>query len=180
MLIWTLWVLPIAASVDAADSRPLGATFTVELEAGERVGVWSQGISASLGTTECTVTAPDDSRVAQRGAPALDWDDTLWWMTPKRGFAQMSQVTAATTGDHRIRCEDSLDTYDGAFLVAGDSFGGGSIGLGRGGGADYAVGTMLAFGAVFLPPFAVGVTIIVLVRTASARRSARRSAPPAI
>lgn len=177
-LIWVLWVLPIVASVDRAEPRPLGDAIVVELGADQRAGVWAQGVSASLGTLDCVVTAPDGGAVAQRGAPALDWSSTLWWMTPKAGFEQITQFTASTAGAHEVRCTDSLDIYDGAFLIAGDSFGGGSIGLGRGGNADYPVGTMLSFGAVFLPPFAVGVTIIVLIRLGVSRRTARRTGDP--
>ena len=174
-LIWVLWVLPVVASVDRADPRPLGDAIVVELGVDERAGVWSQGVSASLGTLDCVVTGPDGASVAQRGAPALDWSSTLWWMTPKPGFVQTSQFTASAAGAYEVRCADSLDIYDGAFLIAGDSFGGGSIGLGRGGGADYPVGTMLSFGAVFLPPFAVAVSIIVLIRVAVSRRALRRA-----
>ena len=174
-LIWVLWVLPIVASVDRADPRPLGDAIVVELGVDERAGVWSQGVSASLGTLDCVVTGPDGASVAQRGAPALDWSSTLWWMTPKPGFVQTSQFTASAAGAYEVRCADSLGIYDGAFLIAGDSFGGGSIGLGRGGGADYPVGTMLSFGAVFLPPFAVAVSIIVLIRVAVSRRALRRA-----
>ena len=173
VLIWLLWVLPIVASVDRADPHPLSDTVAVELAASERAGVWAQGISANLGTVECSVTAPDGTRVAQHGAPALDWDDTLWWITPEPGFAQVSQFTSTEAGEYRVQCIDSLDTYEGAFLIAGDSFGGGSVGLGRGGGADYAVGTMLSFGAVFLPLFTVGLAIIVVIRAFASRRRIR-------
>ncbi|PVE92263.1 hypothetical protein [Microbacterium sp. TPD7012] len=174
-LIWMLWVLPIVASVDRAEPHPLGDAIVVDLDADERAGIWAQGISANLGSLECVVVAPGGEPVAQRGAPALDWSSTLWWMTPKPGFEQTAQFTAPAAGPYEVRCADSLDIYDGAFLIAGDSFGGGSIGLGRGGGADYPIGTMLSFGAVFLPPFAVAVTIIVLIRVAASRRTRRRA-----
>lgn len=164
VLIWTLWVLPVAASVREADPVPLGRGETVELQRGERVGIWGSGVSAMLGTLECSVSDPDGSDLAQRKGPSLSWDDTLWWMTPKRGFEQHAQFTAAHEGAHSVTCTDSLDTYDGEFLVAGDAFGSGSIGLGRTGGNDFATGTMLAFGAVFCLPVAVLLPVVILVR----------------
>lgn len=174
VLIWVLWVFPVVASVDAADTHPMGERALVELDAGERVGVWGRGISANLGTMACTVTAPEGDGVATSSGPSLDWSDTLWWMTPKWGFEQSAQFTAADTGAYRVSCADSLDTYDGEFLIAGDSFGGGSIGLGRNGGSDYAIGSLLAFGAVFCPLVAVMLLVIVGVRLAVTRRRSSR------
>lgn len=177
VLIWTLWVLPVAASVDRADPSPLGRDVEVELEEGARGGVWSSGISAMLGTIECTVAGPDGVELALRAAPSLNWDDTLWWMTPKRGFAQSAQFTTTTAGVHTVTCSDGLDTYDGEFLVAGDTFGSGSIGLGRNGGSDFAIGTLLAFGAVFCPPLAVLLPVVIVIRRlVTRRRRARDSA----
>lgn len=175
VLIWTLWVLPIAASVGSADARPIGRAATVELAAGESIGIWGRGVSANLGTMACVVTAPNGEEVRQGSGPSLDWSDTLWWMTPQWGFEQFSQVTASAAGDHQVRCRDSLDTYDGEFLVAGDSFGNGSVGLGRTGGSDFAVGSLLSFGAVFFPPVAVMLAIIVAIRGIRLRRVRRNS-----
>lgn len=174
VLIWVFWVFPVAASVDAADTHPMGEDALVELDAGERVGIWGRGISANLGTMTCTVTAPEGDGVATSSGPSLDWSDTLWWMTPKRGFEQSAQFTAADDGAHRVSCADSLDTYDGEFLIAGDSFGGGNIGLGRNGGSDFAIGSLLAFGAVFCPPVAVMLLVIIGIRLALAKRRSRR------
>lgn len=174
VLIWTLWVLPVAASVRDADPVPLGRGETVELRAGERVGIWGSGISAMLGTLECSVSGPDGAALPQRGGPSLSWDDTLWWMTPKRGFEQHTQFTAAHEGVHTVTCIDSLDTYEGEFLVAGDAFGSGSIGLGSTGGNDFATGTLLAFGAVFCLPVAALLPVVILVRRrVTGRRSTR-------
>lgn len=175
VLIWTLWVLPIAASVRESDATPLDRSVAIELGAGERVGVWGAGISAMLGTMECAVIAPDGAELPQRGAPSLTWDDTLWWMTPQRGFEQRTQFTSVDAGTHTVTCRDSLDTYDGEFLVAGDTFGSGSIGLGRNGGSDFAVGTILAFGAVFCPLFVVLLPGVILVRRLVTRSRRRRA-----
>ncbi|WP_417503501.1 hypothetical protein [Microbacterium sp.] len=170
VLIWTLWVLPVAASVSDADPVPLGRGATVELQEGERVGIWGSGVSAMLGTLECSVSGPAGAELSQRAGPSLSWDDTLWWMTPKRGFEQHTQFTAVRAGVHTVTCADSLDTYDGEFLVAGDAFGSGAIGLGRTGGNDFAVGTLLAFGAVFCLPVAVVLPVVILVRRRVTRR----------
>lgn len=168
-LIWLLWVLPISASVEQAQSRPLGRTISVELEAGEGAGIWASGISPTLGTSECTVRGPGGDTATQGGAPSLNWDDTLWWMTPRQGFEQISRFTAAETGAHEVRCTDALDTYDGEFLLAGDAFGDGAVGLGRSGAAEFAVGTFLAFCAVVLPAFAILLPIVIGLRLLVAR-----------
>jgi hypothetical protein len=170
VLIWTLWVTPIASSVGGADAVPIGRSVKIELSAGERVGVWGSGISAAFGTMECTVTAPDGIELPQRAGPSLSWDDTLWWMTPKRGFEQRTQFAAIDAGLHTVTCIDSLDTYEGEFLLAGDAFGNGSVGLGRNGGSDYAVGTLLALGAVFCPPMAVLLPVVIMIRRLATRR----------
>jgi hypothetical protein len=174
VLIWLLWVFPVASSVDAAADHPLGEPAVVELDPGQTVGIWGRGISASLGTMACTVSTPAGEGVVTRGGPSLDWSDTLWWMTPKWGYEQSAQFTAADAGAYRVSCADSLDTYDGEFLVAGDSFGSGSIGLGRNGGSDFAVGSLLAFGAVFCPLLAVLLPIVIGIRLAVTRGRARR------
>ncbi|PRB15188.1 hypothetical protein [Microbacterium sp. MYb62] len=176
ILIWTLWVLPVSASVAQADPQPLGRTAEIDLGAGERIGVWGGGISAMLGTMECAVIGPDDIELPQRGGPSLSWDDTLWWMTPRHGFEQRAQFTSVEAGLHTVTCTDALDTYDGEFLLAGDVFGTGSIGLGRNGASDFAVGTLLAVGAVFCPLIVVLVPgVIGIRRLVSRRRRARRA-----
>lgn len=176
VLIWILWVLPVVASVEDAVPSPLGRTAEVELDSGERGGVWGSGISAALGTMECVVVGPGGGELPLRGAPSLTWDDTLWWMTPKPGFEQSAQFTSDRAGTHTVTCVDTLDTYDGEFLVAGDVFGSGSVGLGRNGGSDFAVGTLLAFGAVFCPLIAVLLPGVILMRRVVARRRMRRGA----
>ncbi|MEU4016397.1 hypothetical protein AB0E56_14145 [Microbacterium sp. NPDC028030] len=163
-LIWLLWVLPVAASVGDAHPEPLGSTVSVDLDAGERVGIWGSGISTMLGAMKCTATGPDAAEAPQYGGPSLSWDDTLWWMTPKPGFEQSTQFTSAEAGTYTVICVDSLETYDGEFLVAGDAFGRGSLGLGRTGGSDFAVGTLLAFGAVFCPVIVVLLPAVILIR----------------
>lgn len=177
ILIWTLWVLPIVSSVEEAPSSPLGRTVLVDLEEGARSGVWASGISPALGSTRCTVIAPDGVELPLRGAPSLTWDDTLWWMTPRRGFEQVVQFTASVSGVHDVTCVDSLGTYDGEFLVAGDTFGGGELGLGRTGSNGFAIGTVLAFCAVVLPLFSVLLPLVIGLRVAFTRRaSGRRTA----
>lgn len=176
ILIWTLWVMPIAASVEEAEPNPLGRTVSVDLNEGERSGIWASGISAALGSTDCTAIAPDGAELPGRGAPSLTWDDTLWWMTPRRGFEQIVQFTASASGVHTVTCVDSLGTYDGDFLVAGDAFGGGEVGLGRTGSNGFALGTVLAFCAVVLPLFSVLLPVVIGLRIVfTRRRSARRT-----
>ncbi len=173
ILIWTLWVLPIARSIEAAEDAPIGETMAVDLDAGARVGIWTSGISAALGTMDCTVIGPDGSERPQRSASAVSWDDVLWWMTPRPGFVQSAQFTVVEAGTHLVDCRDSLDTYDGRFLIAGDSIGDGSIGLGRTGGNDFAVGTLLVLGAVMCPPLAVLLPLVILLRRLITRRGAQ-------
>lgn len=176
VLIWTLWVLPVAASVDDAAPSPLGRSAEVGLDSGERGGICGNGISAALGTMECAVVGPDGVGLPLSGAPSLTWDDTLWWMTPRLGLAQSAQFTSLEAGIHTVTCVDALDTYDGEFLVAGDTFGRGSVGLGRNGGSDFAVGSLLAFGAVACPLIVVLVPGVILIRRLVARRRRRRRA----
>lgn len=176
VLIWTLWVLPVASSVGDAEPLPLGQVAEVDLGEGERVGVWAGGRSAMLGTMQCTVVAPDGSELPQRRGPSLTWDDTLWWMTPRHGFEQRAQFTSIEAGVHTVTCTDALDTYDGEFLIAGDVFGSGSLGLGRNGGSDFAVGTLLAVGAVFCPMIVLLLPAVILIRRLVTRRRRTRRA----
>lgn len=177
ILIWMMWVIPIASSVDGAEPSALSSTIRVDVDEGERFGIWASGISPALGSTSCTAIAPDGVELPRRGAPSLTWDDTLWWMTPRRGFEQIAQFTASESGAHMVTCADSLGTYDGEFLVAGDTFGGGELGLGRTGSNGFAMGTVLAFCAVVLPLFSVLLPVVIALRIAfTRRRSARRTA----
>ncbi|MFK4730582.1 hypothetical protein ROT00_12905 [Agromyces mediolanus] len=173
-LIWWLWVAPIVQSVAAADSRPLGEAVTVELAAGEHAGVWARGIAANLGTVECRATGPGGGALAMRTGPSLDWDDTLWWMTPKPGFVQVLRFTADDAGSYAVSCRDSLETYDAEVLVAGDAFGSGVLGLGAGGASRFPIGSVLAFGAVVLPAVAVLIPVVILLRRAGTRVRERR------
>lgn len=173
LLIWTLWVLPIVRSVEAAQPVGIGSSTSIELADGQTVGIWARGRAATFGTMECAVTAPDGTAVPQVGGSSLSWDDVLWWMTPRPGFEQRSQFTAVDAGTHLVRCEDSLDTYDGSFLVAGDSFGAGDIGLGRTGSSDFSIGAVLVFCSVLLPPLAVMIPIVILLRRLLTRAGAR-------
>lgn len=170
VLIWTLWVLPIVRSIDAAQPAAVGRTLAVELSEGETVGIWASGRSPALGTMECGVVGPGGAELPQSGGSSLGWDDVLWWVTPRHGLAQHSQFTSTAAGEHLVRCEDSLDTYEGEFLVAGDSFGTGDIGLGRTGGSDYSIGAILVFCAVLCPPLAVLIPVVIIVRRLVARR----------
>lgn len=172
-LIWMLWVLPVASSVAAAAPVPLGETAAVEAAAGESVGVWASGPAALLGLTECAGTDAAGQDVPLRAGATPDWDDVLWWMTPRDGFRQVLRAVPAATGEVTIACASAMDAYDGDFLLAGDSFGAGSVGLGRGGNVDYPVGTLLALGAVTLPMFSVMLFVVLIVQTLRVRARGR-------
>lgn len=175
-LIWMLWVVPIATSVEHAEPQPIGTSRTVELDHGQAAGIWATGRAAWLGTAECMVLGPDGSEQPLTAGPSLNWEDTLWWMTPRAGFEQILRFASTSSGAYEVRCADRLDTYDGEFLVAGDSFGAGAIGLGRGGSSDFPVGSILAFCAVVLPLFSVLIVpVIALRRLRDRRRSGRVS-----
>mgnify|MGYP006920030396 FL=1 len=81
VLIWALWVLPIVRSIESAEDVPIGQTMAVDLDSGARVGIWTSGISATLGTMDCSVIGPDGAERPQQGPSAVSWDDVLWWMT---------------------------------------------------------------------------------------------------
>ncbi|MBO9626671.1 MAG: hypothetical protein J7484_09885 [Microbacterium sp.] len=171
VLIWTLWVLPIARSVGDAEPAVVGETLAVDLDAGA-VGIWGSGRTAAFGTLDCIVTAPDGARVPLSGPPSLTWEDVLWWTSPRPGFSQLSRFTAPSAGRYDVACVDSLDTYDGEVLVAGDTFGSFAVGLGRSGTSGFPVGSVLAFCAVVLPLFAVLLPIVIGLRR---RRDGRRA-----
>lgn len=173
-LVWMLWVVPIAASVERAEPQPIGTSVTVELDGGQAAGIWATGRAAWLGTAECLVVGPDRSELPLTAGPSLNWEDTLWWITPRAGFEQILRFTSTSSGTYEVRCADGLDTYDGEFLVAGDTFGAGAIGLGRGGSSDFPIGAILAFCAVVLPLFSVLIVpVIALRRLRDRRRSGR-------
>lgn len=157
-LVWLLWALPISSSVRDAHPRALGEPIAVTLEPGERAGIWTDSAAAALETLECTATDARGREIGLRRAPALSWDDALWWATPRTGFEQVRAFTAPSAVE--VRCVDRMGVYDGGFLIAGDSFGSGSIGLGRTGGNDFAVGTILVFCAVVCPLLAVFLLVL--------------------
>lgn len=158
-LIWILWVVPVARSVDEAEPVPLGRTIAVSDGAH---GVWVSGRAGMLGLVQCT----SDGEVTS--GPSLDWEDTLWWMTPREGFEQTRRVSGATS----ITCESTLESYEGEYLVARDVFGSRKVWIGRMGEPS---GTVLALGAVGLPLFAVFLTPVLVVRELRRVRSRRES-----
>lgn len=172
LLIWLLWVVPVARSVAEAERVPLGQT--VELPAEGVAGVWASGAAALLGLVECRAETADGARLAVWTVPSPGWDDTLWWMTSGEGVAPVKSVADAGGAAASVTCSSRIDTYDGEFLVAGDvTAGGGGVGLGRMGNVDYPTGTVLALAAVSLPLFVVAMTIVLLVQGLRVRRRAR-------
>ncbi len=171
-LVWLLWALPISGSVRDAHPRALGESISVMLEPEERAGIWTDSAAAALETLECAATDERGRVLDLRRAPALSWDDVLWWATPRAGFEQVRAFTAQTAGAVEVRCVDLMGVYDGGFLIAGDGFGSGAIGLGRSGGNDFAVGTILVFCAVVCPLLAV--LLLVLSAIGAVRRRAGR------
>lgn len=169
--IWGLWVIPVNASVRDAEPHPIGSSIEVTLAAGERVGIWSNSLAADLEVLECEVRDPAGAEVATRRAPALSWDDALWWVTARSGFAQVRAFEAAGDGEYSVNCRDETGWYDGEILLASDSFGGGSVGLGRFGSNDFATGTILAFCAVVCPLLA-GLLVLMSGFSAFARKRA--------
>lgn len=149
--IWGLWVLPVNASVRDAEPHSIGTPIAVTLTAGDRAGIWTNSLAADLEVLECEVRDSAGSEVAIRRAPALDWDDTLWWVNSRPGFAQVRAFTAERDGEYSVGCRDQTGWYEGEVLVAADSFGAGSVGLGRFGSNDFAKGTILSFCAVVCP-----------------------------
>lgn len=156
-LIWILWVLPTARSIERAEPVPLGEA--IEVPDGAH-GVWVSGRAAMLGLVRC------ESDGVLSSGPSLDWDDTLWWMTPRDGFEQARRVSGASS----ITCEAAMEGYEGEYLIAGDTFGDRRVWIGRMGEAS---GTLLAVGAVGLPLFAAFLTPILIVQ-AIRRSRARR------
>ncbi|RYF67776.1 MAG: hypothetical protein EOO29_36325 [Comamonadaceae bacterium] len=166
VLVWRLWAVPIARSVAHAQPAALGESVRIALPPGEVAGVWASGISALLGTIRCTADVGGQP-VALRRGPSLDWQDTLWWFTPREGFVQHLRLTGPHDGAViDLHCRDSLDRYGGEFLIAADSFGTARITR-----ADVPTGSALAVAAVGLPLFAVVLTPILAVQTIRRRRA---------
>ncbi|WP_143469787.1 MULTISPECIES: hypothetical protein [unclassified Leucobacter] len=168
-LVWLLWALPISGSVRDAHPQVLGEPIAVTLESGERAGIWTDSAAAALETLECTAIDERGGEIGLRRAPALSWDDALWWATPRSGFEQVRAFTAPSAGAVEVRCVDRMGVYGGGFLIAGDSFGSGSIGLGRTGGNDFAVGTILVFCAVVCPLLAAFLLVLSVIGAVTRR-----------
>lgn len=173
ILIWALWVLPVNRSVAAASPVEIGETVSVDLDEGEQAGIWGTGRSVLLGSASCTVTAPNGDDVPLAVTRDLGWDDTLWWMTARPGYAEFRWFTAPASGVYEVACLDALETYDGTFLVADSASGSGTVGLGRSGGNRYEVSSMLAIGAVVCPLTAVLLVPVLGLQTIRVRRSER-------
>ncbi|WP_026555637.1 hypothetical protein [Arthrobacter sp. 35W] len=171
VLVWTLWVIPVNRSIEAAAPVTVGEPVVQELDAGETIGIWASGISASLGTVECAAIGPDGQVPTISQRRDLDWDDTLWWVTARPGFKQVRWFTATLSGSHTITCVDSLGTYGGEYLLADSANGEAVIGVGSSGGVKYPASSMLAFAAVGAPLLAVLLVPIMAVQTIRSRRS---------
>ena len=173
VLVWALWALPVADSLAGATPAALAEPVTVRLDAGARAGVWMDSPATAFETYECAVTDAAGAVVPMSRPPALEWSDVLWWASERPTFTQVLGFQAPKAGAYVVRCSERTGWYDGEILVAGDSFGDGSIGLGRNGGSDYAVGTILAFCAVVLPLLAA--LLLVASAVAAVVRASRRS-----
>ena len=154
-LVWALWVVPINASVRDAQPQPVGTSSEVVLDTEASLGIWTDSVAADLGMLTCTMTDDGGNEVGARRPPALNWDDVLWWATARPRFAQIVAFVAPHEGSYTVSCSERISNYDGQFLVAGNSFGEDSIGLGRSGSNDFATGTILAYCAVVCPLLAV-------------------------
>lgn len=174
ILVWLLWAHPVADALNRAETHPLGVPLHVDLEQKQRVGIWTNNVAADLGTLECSVTTLAGEPVPTVAPPALEWSDVLWWASSRPGFSQIAGFSAPESAEYTVQCTERTGWYDGDLLVAADSFGEGSIGLGRMGAADFAQGTILVYAAVVLPLLTLGLGVMTLV---AALRGRRRDAP---
>lgn len=174
-LIWALWVGPVNRSIAAAQPAEVGTTLSLDLAENQTVGIWANGISSALGTMDCEIAGPNGSAPAMVTVHGLGWEDTLWWITARSGFEQYARFTASEAGAHTVTCADSLDTYDGSFLLADDTGTNSSIGLGRLGAADFPAVEVLAFSVIVCPLVAVLLIPIMTVQTLRLRRHSRRN-----
>jgi len=159
-LLWVLWVLPIAASVANATPIPLGAAQDVQLRAGDQLGIWT---SAPVpGLVQCAATQGNGEEVRFSHGPTTGWDTTLWWVTPGDGFKQQFKIAAQTDGSISVKCWSGAADPEGDYLIADDTFMGGTIGLGRSGTNDYALSAVLAIGAVLLPLLALALLPVLI------------------
>lgn len=174
VLIWVSWVLPISRSIESATPAPIGSSVVYDVEKGKTVGIWTSGQSSWLGTVSCAVEGPDGGKPRVLTVRGLSWEDTLWWITPRSGFEQTRWFTAISSGNHTVTCRDSLDTYEGEYLLAKSAAGSGQLGLGRSGGASYAKSEILAMSAVFAPLLAILLIPIMTIQTLRVCRSRRK------
>ena len=174
LLIWLLWAHPVADALNRAETHPLDVPLHVDLEQNERVGIWANSVASDLGTLECAVTTPAGESVPTVAPPALEWSDVLWWASSRPGFTQIAGFSARESAEYTVQCTESTGWYDGEMLLASDSFGEGSIGLGRTGAADFAQGTILAYAAVVLPLLTLALGVMTVV---AALRGRIRAAP---
>lgn len=165
VLVWMLWALPIARSLEASSPGPLDVPVTIRLATGERAGVWMDSAATAFATSSCSVIDPTGAEAPTTRPPALEWSDVLWWVSDRPMFQQVVGIEARRAGEHIVRCAERTGWLDGEILVARDSFGGGAIGLGRTGAADFATGTILVFCAAVLPLLAAMLLVAWAVST---------------
>lgn len=170
ILVWLFWVLPVTRSVESAIPAELGTVLVQELSAQQTVGIWSTRQAATFGTARCTVAGPHGAAIALRASHDIGWDDTLWWMTAQPGFRPTHSFRAQDAGTYTVTCSDVLATYGGEYLLAQSTQGGRLLGVGRGGGASYPFGSVLAITAVGAPLLVIMLTPIMIVQTIRTRR----------
>lgn len=173
VLIWALWVLPISRSIESATPESIGSSVVYDVEKGKKVGIWTSGHSSWLGTVSCTVEGPDGGNPSVLNVRSLSWEDTLWWKTPRQSFEQTRWFTATSSGSHSIMCRDSLDTYEGEYLLGKSAAGGGQLGVGRSG-VTFAKSEILAMSAVFAPLLLILLIPIMTIQTLRARLNWRK------
>lgn len=176
--LWLFWVLPIRASVADAAPVPSGTSVSLRLADGQRVGIWASGRAAILGTLDCSVRSGEGETPSVHRVRELNWNDTLWWVTPRHGFESYAGFTAGRAGDYVVSCADSIGAYEANVLLAKDPSAPGWLGLGRGGSADFRLSSVFAFSAVVAPLLAVLLLPIMAAQTLRARRVARGGGRP--
>lgn len=168
VLIWALWVLPISRSIES-----IGSSVVYDVEKGKKVGIWTSGHSSRLGTVSCTVEGPDGGNPSVLNVRSLSWEDTLWWKAPRQGFEQTRWFTATSSVSHSVMCRDSLDTYDGEYLLAKSATVGGQLGVKRIG-VTFAKSEILAMSAVFAPQLLILLIPIMTIQTLRVRLDRRK------
>lgn len=178
VLVWLLWAHPVADALNRAETHPLGVPLQVDLEQKQRVGIWTNSVAADLGTLKCSVTTLGGKSVPTVAPPALEWSDVLWWASSRPGFSQIAGFSAPESSEYTVQCTERTGWYDGDLLLAADSFGEGSIGLGRMGAADFAQGTILVYAAVVLPLLTLGLGLMTFVAALRGRTRAATHRTP--